>query len=54
MPHAVEVTKPPKQKRLVLCFDGTAKKFAGNASDSNGEQGQYVQTGQSSLIREQS
>lgn len=25
-----------QHKRLVLCFDGTAKKFAGNQTDSNG------------------
>lgn len=36
MPHAMEDVSGQKQKRLVLCFDGTAKKFAGNQSDSNG------------------
>lgn len=25
-----------QHKRLVLCFDGTAKKFAGDQTDSNG------------------
>ena len=37
MPMATADMNVTQPKRLVLCFDGTAKKFAGDQSDSNGE-----------------